>query len=423
MPPTLPFEIWACIASYLSNVELKTLSSVNRALCQISLNAWYKTLQVHQLSQYTVAKLQMMRDTASAVGRVQALEVNISAFETLARLTRFQRLRNQFRRLFSLPGKYPAALTTKSVTSVQKLLLGAVRNMHDLKAVCFDFTRAHDTRQFLSVAHVHEVWSLLSGRVDTLSIYICPDDAHLLPSTFSSILGIKYLYIELRGFRVTEVRGLTELINTSSQSLETFAWKSNFCFIDFSSSIHRSFPILHVFPKLRRADLAVWNTTGSEVTTFLNAHGGSLEELNLEFSHPDGGPPVGVAALQLPSLRTLSIAWNWCKWGGPVTIPFQRLWSGANFPMLSCLEINDPYMKMDHVAFFCDVFRGSGGNRIRRLSFHCEALNAETFDHLSEAFPNLHTLIVTVISLPKPRDILWNIVCCPPSNYLLYSLT
>ncbi len=61
MPPALPFEIWAHIASYLSSIELGRLFSINKALYEISMDSRYKTLQLRRPNNVTVSKLRMMR--------------------------------------------------------------------------------------------------------------------------------------------------------------------------------------------------------------------------------------------------------------------------------------------------------------------------------------------------------------------------
>lgn len=147
------------------------------------------------------------------------------------------------------------------------------------------------------------------------------------------------------------------------------------------------------------------------MAAFLNNHGESIEELKLAFCRPVEGPPFSIAPLQLPSLRKLSVAWNLFNWGDEN--PFQHLWTDAHFPALDCLTIISPFMDVDHISIFCDMFKRSGGAGLRRLELPCRSMNAETFDHLSEAFPNLHTLILPTIFLSNRRYSCpsWNIVC------------
>ncbi len=147
------------------------------------------------------------------------------------------------------------------------------------------------------------------------------------------------------------------------------------------------------------------------MATFLNLHGESIEELDLSFGRPIEGPPFTVAPLQLPSLRRLSVAWNLFSWGD--ANPFQQLWTDAYFPALDSLKIISPFMDVDHIATFCDMFKRSGGAGVRRLELPCRTVNADTFDYLSEGFPNLHTLILPTIFLSNFRYSRpnWNIVC------------
>lgn len=116
--------------------------------------------------------------------------------------------------------KDPAALTPKSIASVQKLLLGAINNMHGLKSVLFDL---HPTdglvERYLPMAG--QIWSLLSGRVDSLSIRIQARHIYVLHPTFLDVHGIKHLSVSLQGIYEGEARGLANLINTASKSLES----------------------------------------------------------------------------------------------------------------------------------------------------------------------------------------------------------
>ncbi|KAF9492698.1 hypothetical protein BDN71DRAFT_1451185 [Pleurotus eryngii] len=122
-------------------------------------------------------------------------------------------------------------------------------------------------------------------------------------------------------------------------------------------------------------------------------------------------PIFSTVTLQLPLLRSLSIAsaWNLSEWGGDIT--HQQLRADINF-ILDTPQIISPAMDNEHFAFFCDVFKRSSGSRVRRLERPFTSMNAETFDHLSEAFPNLHALILSItqvsnsaISIPQ-----WNVV-------------
>ncbi|KAF9497602.1 hypothetical protein BDN71DRAFT_1504604 [Pleurotus eryngii] len=89
---------------------------------------------------------------------------------------------------------------------------------------------------------------------------------------------------------------------------------------------------LHVCPRLKRAELSLYNAIGSEMAAFLNTRGESIEELQLSFCRPIGGPPFSIATLQLLSLCRLSVAWNLFNWGDEN--PFQQLWTDAFFPPL-----------------------------------------------------------------------------------------
>ncbi len=257
MVPPLPFEIWAQIALYLSYDQLGRLLSVNKALYEISMNSRYKTLRARWPDNATVTKLRTMRygvshfllsnqaarvhrDTVSVAGRVQDLEICYRILETLwrTRSTRFRRLRNQFRALIRLFSKDPAALTSKSIASVERLLLGAVNNMHGLRSVLFNLHPFDGlVEQYLPM--VVQVWLLLSSRVDSLSICLWAKHASLLQPTFSTILGMRHLSISLRGIYQGEACGLADLINTASESLESL--RLEMFLVSTSSSIHRIF--------------------------------------------------------------------------------------------------------------------------------------------------------------------------------------
>ncbi|KAG5221323.1 hypothetical protein IMY05_C4432000200 [Salix suchowensis] len=85
------------------------------------------------------------------------------------------------------------------------------------------------------------------------------------------------------------------------------------------------------------------------MAAFLNTHGESIEELQLSFCRPIGGPPFSIATLQLLSLYRLSVAWNLFNRGDEN--PFQQLWTNAFFPP-DCLKITSPFMDVDHLAIF-----------------------------------------------------------------------
>ncbi|KAF4607901.1 hypothetical protein EYR40_000237 [Pleurotus pulmonarius] len=163
------------------------------------------------------------------------------------------------------------------------------------------------------------------------------------------------------------------------------------------------FTRLHHFARLKRVALSVYNTIGPDAAAFLNAHGENIEELTISIYRIALGPaPVTIRTLRLPSLRKLSVAWNPFNWGDDLDNPFQQIWADADLPMLDCIEISSPFMDVAHIALFCKTFKRPGGNRVRRLEVPCRTLNGESFDHLSDAFPNLHTLILPTIFLSNP---------------------
>ncbi|KAL4260695.1 hypothetical protein AB1N83_009066 [Pleurotus pulmonarius] len=411
MVPPLPFEIWVQIVLHLSNDELGQLLCVNKALYEISMNSRYKTLRARWPDNATVTKLRMLRDTVSVAERVQDLEISYRILEVLwrARSTRFRRLRNQFRCLISLFSRDRAALTSKSIASIERLLVGAVNNMHGLRSVLFNL-HPFDGLVERYLPMVVQVWLLLSTRVDSLSICVWAKHASLLRPTFSSILGMKHLSISLRGIYQGEACGLADLINTASESLESL--RLEMFLVSTSSLVHRIFNGLHGLSRLRRVDLSFYNTVGCEGVNFLNAHGETIEELELSICPTAGGGTFNIAALHLPRLRKLSVEWNPFNWGGSLNTPFQHFWASADFPMLNCLEITSPFMEARSIAGFCNAFKRPGGNRVQRLQFPCHTLNAEVFDHLWEAFSNLHTLILPTIFLSNPNHEApdWNIV-------------
>ncbi|KAF4590842.1 hypothetical protein EYR40_009439 [Pleurotus pulmonarius] len=321
--------------------------------------------------------------------------------------------------------KDATALTTKSVSGFQKLLQEAVDKMDHLTSIFFDLHSVHvdDMERYLPA--VTFLWSLLLGRVNSLSVRIREKHAHLLYSTFSNLLGVKHLSITFQGISDNGAHGLADLINTASQSLESLRFEIFF----ISSPFHAVFTGLHICPRLKRVELSLYNAIGPEMATFLNLHGESIEELELSFGRPIYGPPFAVAPLQLPSLRRLSVAWNLFSWGDEN--PFQQLWTDAYFPALDSLKIISPFMDVDHIAIFCDMFKRSGGAGVRRLELPCRTMNADIFDHLSEGFPNLHTLILPTIFLSNFRYSCpnWNIDsfanelgCRDYPNWTLYDL-
>ncbi|KAF4579583.1 hypothetical protein EYR40_000236 [Pleurotus pulmonarius] len=439
MMPTFPFEIWAHIASYLSNIEVKTLLSVNRALYQISMNARYKTLRVQYPPQLMVSRLRMMQDTASVTRRVQELEISSRMLEAL---WRYQQHKDCFRHLIAPLNKDPAtlAIDTKSTTPTQKLLLDAVNNMHGLRSVFFDlrsivYSDVYTIEDAFVMAGL--VWSLLSDRVDSLSISVWEAQTPLLHPTLSSVLGVKHLSISLTGHRQSKAEGLADLINTSSQSLESLRLEAPFGFPyhKMFAGLRRSVysrppmyfkpPFIDTFPALKRVDFSFYkNLRASEMARFLNSHGETIEELTLATNIDRTSnlisflnsllaetiPIFSISALQLPLLRSLSIAWNLFE--GSLDVPFQQLWSNVDFPVLDTLKLISPSMDNAHLAFFCDAFKRSSAGHIRRLELPFTFTNAETLDHLSEAFPNLHTLILstTWLSNPAMTNPSWDIV-------------
>ncbi|KAF4603092.1 hypothetical protein EYR38_003497 [Pleurotus pulmonarius] len=163
------------------------------------------------------------------------------------------------------------------------------------------------------------------------------------------------------------------------------------------------FARLHHFARLKRVALSVYNTIGPDAAAFLNVHGENIEELTISICRIALGPaPVTIRTLRLPSLRKLSVAWNPFNWGDNLDNPFQQIWADADLPMLDRIEISSPFMDVAHIALFCKTFRRPGGNRVRRLEVPCRTLNGESFDHLSDAFPNLHTLTLSTIFLSNP---------------------
>ncbi|KAF4603091.1 hypothetical protein EYR38_003496 [Pleurotus pulmonarius] len=174
-------------------------------------------------------------------------------------------------------------------------------------------------------------------------------------------------------------------------------------------------PFIDTFPALKRVDFSFYkNLRASEMARFLNSHGKTIEELTLatNIDRPsdltsffnsllaETIPIFSISALQLPLLRSLSIAWNLFE--GSLDVPFQQLWSNVDFPVLDTLKLTSPSMDNAHLAFFCDVFKRSSASHIRRLELPFTFMNAETLDLLSEAFPNLHTLILSTTWLSNP---------------------
>lgn len=260
MSPTLPFEIWAHIASYLPNIEVKTLFSVNRALYQISMNARYKTLRLQYPPQLTFSRLRMMRcvvcispliqaacafrNTASVTQRVQELEISSQMLEVL---WQHQQIKDHLRHLIGPFDKDPATLATntKSTTPTQKLLLDVVSNMHGLRSVSFDLRSTLYSDAYTAeddFVMVGQVWSLLSDRIDSLSISVWEAHTPSLRPTLSRVLGVKHLSISLIGQQKSDADGLADLINTASQSLESLRLETPF-----------SFQFHNMFAELRRS--------------------------------------------------------------------------------------------------------------------------------------------------------------------------
>ncbi len=161
------------------------------------------------------------RDTVSIAGRVQDLNIDIwlLAGDPLwhGRFTRFQRLGMRLRRLNQLF----STGSTKLDPSVPKILLEAVNKMHGLRSVYFDLYCDAGERH---LQMVDCIWSLLSGRVESLSIRLWGGKTHFVHPMFSNILGIKHLSVILRGaYRSDPVAlGVANIINAASASLESF---------------------------------------------------------------------------------------------------------------------------------------------------------------------------------------------------------
>ncbi len=185
------------------------------------------------------------RDTVSVGRRVQNLEVSLKVLDTLRRerSTRSQRLGNYLRRFTMVFNKDATALTTKSVSGLQKLLQEAVDKMDHLTSIFFDLHSAHvdDMERYLPAAAF--LWSLLLGRVDSLSVRVRERHAHLLYSTFSNLLGVKHLSITFQGISDNGAHGLADLINTASQSLESLRFEIFF----ISSPFHAVFTGLRMY--------------------------------------------------------------------------------------------------------------------------------------------------------------------------------
>lgn len=143
--------------------------------------------------------------------------------------------------VFSKDFKDSTALTTKSVSGFQRILSEAVIKMGGLRSAFFDLHSSNDIEQYLPTAAL--LWSLLLGRVDSLSVRIWERHSHLLYSTFSNLLGVKHLSITLQGISDNEAHGLADLINTASQSLESLGFEMFF----ISSSPHAVFTSLRMY--------------------------------------------------------------------------------------------------------------------------------------------------------------------------------
>ncbi|KAL4263210.1 hypothetical protein AB1N83_007221 [Pleurotus pulmonarius] len=394
MLPTLPWEIWSHIASYLSKGQLETLYSVNRPLYEISLNARYKTLRIKYADKRIISRLRTVRDTVSIAGRVQDLNIDIWSLASdrswTERSTRLQRLGMRLRRLNQLLSTGP----TKHNPSAPKLLLEAVNKMNGLRSVYFDLYCDASERH---LQMVDCIWSILSGRVESLSIRLWGSKTHFVCPMFSNILGIKHLSVTLRGaYRSDGVAlGVASIINAASASLESFHLEISG--MSPSDSSHEIFERLYPFPRLKCVHFAFCGSqAGSEAVTFLNAHGEGLEELRLSAA---GVVPFSVSALHLPMLHKLSADWSFCcNWNDDI----QPGGAVINFPMLDCLRITGTCNKGQNITSFCDMFKLASGNGLRRLELLCESTDAEAFDHLAEAFPNLHTLILRTTSLSNP---------------------
>lgn len=184
------------------------------------------------------------RNTASVTQRVQELEISSQMLEVL---WQHQQIKDHLRHLIGPFDKDPATLATntKSTTPTQKLLLDVVSNMHGLRSVSFDLRSTLYSDAYTAeddFVMVGQVWSLLSDRIDSLSISVWEAHTPSLRPTLSRVLGVKHLSISLIGQQKSDADGLADLINTASQSLESLRLETPF-----------SFPFHKMFAELRRS--------------------------------------------------------------------------------------------------------------------------------------------------------------------------
>lgn len=155
MLPTLSYETWAYIVSYIPKDHIETLYSINRALYDISMGARYKTLwlkypdhgckasKVAVRDFYISALIKgeaacISRDPASVAGRVQNLHIDVWILDCflVARSSQLQQLRTRFRRLIGpFAGRQFAATVTPTTKSINNVLLEALNSMRSLRSV------------------------------------------------------------------------------------------------------------------------------------------------------------------------------------------------------------------------------------------------------------------------------------------------
>ncbi|KAF9496974.1 hypothetical protein BDN71DRAFT_653770 [Pleurotus eryngii] len=181
--------------------------------------------------------------------------------------------------------------------------------------------------------------------------------------------------------------------------------------INTLSSISGIFATLHTLPRLKPVDFAFHIAFGPEVAAFLNAHAEIIEELKLAAYRPAKAAPFSIAELRLPLLRNLFLEWDrFGPWNNDV--PHRQLWApGGDLRMPERLEITSICIDVDHLALFCNLFKHSSGDRLRYLELPCRTTSANTFDSLSEAFPNLRTPVLPTLYLSNPSvsDPKWKI--------------
>ncbi|KAF4579581.1 hypothetical protein EYR36_001399 [Pleurotus pulmonarius] len=284
--------------------------------------------------------------------------------------------------------------------------------MHGLRSVFFHLHPADGSvERYLDISR--QVWLLICSRVNSLSIRAWAKHAYLLRPTFSSVYGIKHLFISLRGiYPAGEAHGLADLINTASQSLQSLRLEMSF--ISPSDPVRRIFTSLRMglvdveytpdsppnlidgLCRLRRVDLSFYDAVGDEAVTFLNAHGESIDELKLSVCGTAGGAIFNIAAVRLPYLRKLSVAWNPFNWVDGSNIQFQHIWADADFSTLDHLEITSPFMDANDISIFCNVFERLGSNRMQHLQLPSLTVNTEILDLIWQTFPDLRTLVFII---------------------------